>query len=57
VAEENNNPFFKCPHCPCIFLTQADLKKHLTQFGNANGNHLYSYQNAHGRIEHGYGEE
>ncbi len=55
--ETNNNKLYKCPHCACIFLTQADLEKHLIVFSNQKERHEYEYQKTHGRMEHGYGEE
>jgi uncharacterized C2H2 Zn-finger protein len=58
MAEEaNNNINYKCPHCPCIFLTKADLQKHINCFGNVKEEHEFSYRKTHGRLEHGYGEE
>ncbi|MCW4003493.1 MAG: hypothetical protein NWE95_06240 [Candidatus Bathyarchaeota archaeon] len=55
--EKNNNHYHKCPHCTCIFFTQADLQKHLARFGSNHEQHEYSYKKTHGRLEHGYGEE
>jgi uncharacterized C2H2 Zn-finger protein len=54
---ENEIPkhFLKCPHCPCIFLTQTDLQKHLSCMGNNKEEHADVYQRTHGRIEHGGG--
>jgi len=58
VAEEaNNNQYYKCPHCACIFLTKADLQKHLDCFSDVKEEHEFSYRKTHGRLEHGYGEE
>jgi hypothetical protein len=47
------NHHFKCPFCPCIFLTQADLQKHLGCMGDRKEEHLDCYRRTHGRIEHG----
>lgn len=47
------NQHFKCPFCPCIFLTQADLQKHLDCMGDRKEEHLDCYRRTHGRIEHG----
>lgn len=57
TQETNNNQHYKCPHCPCIFLTKADLQKHINHFGTTKENHEYTYKKTHGRLEHGYGEE
>ncbi len=53
----NNNQHYKCPFCSCIFLTRADLQKHIDCFGNGKDEHLFFYKKTHGRLEHGYGEE
>ncbi len=57
VEEHNSNQHYKCPHCACIFLTQADLQKHMACFGDVKGEHEYQYRKVHGKIEHGYNEE
>jgi Zn-finger nucleic acid-binding protein len=57
AEEKNNNKCYKCPHCACIFLTNADLEKHMKCFGDSKEQHASNYQRTHGRIEHGYGEE
>ncbi|MGA3289537.1 MAG: hypothetical protein ABSD42_04780 [Candidatus Bathyarchaeia archaeon] len=58
MAEDTNkNHYYKCPHCACIFLTKADLQKHMNCFGNSKEEHEFSYRKTHGRLEHGYGEE
>jgi uncharacterized C2H2 Zn-finger protein len=57
TQETNSNKLYKCPHCACIFLTQADLQKHLLVFSDNKGQHEYNYKKTHGRLEHGYGEE
>ena len=57
TEEGNNNHFYKCPHCSCIFLTEADLQKHMSRFGDRKEQHEFDYRKTHGRIEHGYGEE
>ena len=49
---------FKCPFCPCLFLTEIDLQKHLGCMGDRQEEHLDTYRRTHGRIEHGsYGAE
>jgi uncharacterized C2H2 Zn-finger protein len=53
--EQNGNQHFKCPHCACVFLTQADLQKHLSCFGAEKEAHADSYKRTHGRVEHGFG--
>ena len=55
---ENAEPkHFKCPFCPCLFLCQADLQRHMSCMGNSKEEHMECYRRTHGRIEHGYGEE
>ena len=36
MTETNSNQHYKCQHCNCIFLTKADLQKHMSHFGDAN---------------------
>lgn len=43
----------KCPFCPCIFLTKADLEKHLGCMSNEREEHIELFRKTHGRIEHG----
>ena len=57
AEEKNDNKCYKCPHCACVFLTHADLQKHMNCFGADKAEHALYYQRTHGRIEHGYGEE
>jgi hypothetical protein len=57
AEEKNSNQHFKCPHCACIFLTQADLQKHMTVFTEGKAEHEDRYRRTHGRLEHGFGEE
>ena len=56
MTQTNSNHHYKCPHCVCIFFSEADLQKHLTHFGSNREQHEYSYKKTHGRLEHGYGE-
>lgn len=49
--------YVKCPFCPCIFLTEADLLRHLDCMGSQKYEHSEFYRRTHGRIEHGYGSE
>jgi Zn-finger nucleic acid-binding protein len=57
MTAQNQNHHYKCPHCACIFLTQADLEKHTAAFGAVKEQHEYSYKKTHGRLEHGYSDE
>ena len=57
AEEQNSNQHYKCPHCACVFLTKADLQKHLSCFGDAKEEHADSYRRTHGRVEHGYSGE
>jgi len=57
AEEKNQNQQYKCPHCACIFLTKADLQKHMERFGESKAEHEYGYRQIHGRLEHGFGEE
>jgi len=52
---ELKNRYLKCPFCPCIFLTETDLSKHLECMGNRKEEHMERYSRTHGRIEHGSG--
>lgn len=59
MTENNTNSipkhFLKCPHCPCVFITGADLEKHLSCMGERREEHIDVYRRTHGRIEHGSG--
>jgi len=57
AEEKNGNKCYKCPHCTCIFLTAADLEKHMACYGTIKEQHADAYRRTHARIEHGYGEE
>jgi uncharacterized C2H2 Zn-finger protein len=57
AQDTNDNHLYKCPNCACIFLTQADLQKHMTHFGTTKEQHEYLFNKIHNRLEHGYGEE
>jgi uncharacterized C2H2 Zn-finger protein len=58
VEEKEIKQGLKCPFCPCIFLTQADLQRHLDCFGSGKQDHEERYRKTHARIEHGsFGEE
>jgi len=57
VAENTEAKHFKCPFCPCIFLCEHDLQRHLSCMGENREEHAENYRRTHGRIEHGYGEE
>lgn len=36
-----------CPHCPCFFVTEEDLKRHLETFGNDGKTHYSRWKRAH----------
>ncbi|MCL5876203.1 MAG: hypothetical protein M1540_00105 [Candidatus Bathyarchaeota archaeon] len=57
MEQKNQNHYFKCPHCACLFFSQADLKKHTDTFGTNKEQHDYQYKKTHGRMEHGYSDE
>ncbi|MGE5556518.1 MAG: hypothetical protein ACM3UY_09745 [Methanocella sp.] len=59
MTEQQNgsNPYLKCPHCACIFFSQADLQKHMAAFGQNKEQHIANYRKIHGRLEHGYGSD
>lgn len=43
---------FKCPFCPCVFSSQADLDGHLAVFGSRS--HVWKFRKLHasfGRVE------
>jgi uncharacterized C2H2 Zn-finger protein len=54
---KNQTNLYKCPSCPCIFFTKADLTKHIDNFGTNKEQHDYQYKKTHGRLEHGYSDE
>ncbi len=51
--EVNVNNLCKCPHCPCCFCGEADLKRHMEHYGDSKGAHFAEFQRVHGRLEHG----
>ena len=53
--QNGNNRYIKCNYCPALFFTEADLKRHMDTFGTNKEMHKQSYENTHGRLEHGYG--
>lgn len=57
MEQKNQNHTYKCPHCACLFFTEADLKKHTATFGANKEQHDYQYKKTHGRMEHGYNDE
>ena len=57
TEQKNKNHYLKCPNCPCIFFSQADLEKHIATFGSSKEQHEQFYKRTHGRLEHGYGAE
>jgi len=50
--DEKNGPpvFYKCPGCPCLFLTPHDLKKHLDTFGTL---HEDKWRKFHEKLDSG----
>ncbi|MGD6853367.1 MAG: hypothetical protein ACQCN6_15010 [Candidatus Bathyarchaeia archaeon] len=57
MTQTNDNHYYKCPHCSCIFFSQADLQKHIAAFGTNREQHELAYKKTHGRLEHGYSDE
>jgi hypothetical protein len=53
----NNASPLKCPHCACIFFTQADLDAHLKHFGDNPTQHVKDYKEINAKIEFGYGSD
>ena len=45
--------FLRCPYCPCIFITEADLQKHMDCMGQNREEHIDCYGRTHARIERG----
>lgn len=43
--------FKKCPFCSCMFLTDADLSRHLEVFGRKDVVHLSRLRFEHGSAE------
>jgi uncharacterized C2H2 Zn-finger protein len=54
---ESNAQYLKCPYCPCIFFTQADLDTHLEHFGNNAAQHIKDYKEVNTKIEYGSGSD
>lgn len=53
LAEEKEIPQgLKCPFCPCVFLNQADLHRHMSCFGKVKQEHQEYYRKTHSRVEH-----
>jgi hypothetical protein len=57
MQQNGNNRYLKCPHCACIFFSQADLDKHTAAYGAGKEMHDQNYRKTHGRLEHGYGSD
>ncbi len=56
-ANATNNidaEFFQCTHCPCKFLTKADLETHIAFFGDKP--HEEYWQSVHRRADYGSGD-
>lgn len=45
--------FIKCPHCPCLFCTESDLKKHMGVMPLKPEDHRKKFQYIHKSIEYG----
>jgi len=52
IEEKAGERFFRCPFCSCVFLTKADLEKHMKAFGAEKERHLDEYRLGHGRAEY-----
>jgi uncharacterized C2H2 Zn-finger protein len=57
AEQKNQNHYYKCPHCACLFFSQADLQKHTASFGASKEQHEFQYKKTHGRMEHGFSDE
>ena len=49
--ENMKEKLLKCPHCPCYFCTEVDLKRRMDAFGNDPQEHLRNWRETHRRIE------
>lgn len=52
MEEKPGEHFFRCPFCSCVFLTKADLERHMKAFGTVREQHLDEYRRCHGRAEY-----
>lgn len=44
---------YKCPHCPCCFCNETDLKHHMNIYGISRQEHAKEFRRTHGIIEYG----
>jgi len=52
MEEKPGERFFRCPFCSCVFLTKADLEKHMKAFGAEKERHLDEFRRCHSRAEY-----
>jgi uncharacterized C2H2 Zn-finger protein len=52
MEEKPGERFYRCPFCLCIFLTRADLEKHMAAFGSQKEQHLDEFRRCHSRAEY-----
>jgi uncharacterized C2H2 Zn-finger protein len=50
--EKREERFSRCPFCSCVFITKADLEKHIKAFGTHKERHLDEFRRCHGRAEY-----
>jgi uncharacterized C2H2 Zn-finger protein len=52
MEEKPGEHFYRCPFCSCVFLTKADLEKHMTAFGTQKEHDIDEYGRCHSRAEY-----
>lgn len=40
----------------CVFISRADLDRHVAAFGNSREQHVEAFRRVHGRMEYGSAE-
>ncbi len=49
--QKQEERFCRCPFGSCVFITKADLEKHMKAFGTYKERHLDEFRRCHGRAE------
>jgi len=52
MEEKPRERFFRCPFCSCVFLTKADLERHMAAFGMVKEQHRDEFRRCHSRAEY-----
>ena len=43
--------YFECPYCPCVFVSEKDLDKHMKQYGDDPEMHKRKWKRNHIDLE------